>query len=92
MRFREHLKSIGDDSADPGLSDVQLPYAVALNIAGPWLDDNTYPPAWFQIASAWTAKELPRSRRRAYHGLMSSECWDLNGRSERSAKWAMELF
>ena len=92
MRFREHLKSIGGDSADPGLSDELLPYAVALNVAESWLLEQTDAPAWFQVASTLKARDLPRSRHRAYHGLMSSECWGLKGRSERSAEWARELF
>ena len=90
MRFREHLKSIGGDSADPGLSDELLPYAVALNVAGPWLNDHKDAPAWFQVASAWSAKKLPLSRRRAFHGLMSSKCWGLKGRSKRAEAWAMK--
>ena len=90
--FREHLKSVGSHSADRWQSDELLPYAVALDCAEPWLLEQTDAPVWFQVASTRKARDLPRSRHRAYHGLMSSECWDLNGRSKRSAEWAMELF
>ena len=90
-RFGGHLKSVGSHPAGRWQSDELLSYAVALNIAGPWLNDHTDAPAWFQVASAWSARKLPRSRRRAYHGLMSSECWGLKGRSERAEGWAMEM-
>ena len=90
--FREHLKSVGSHSAGRCQSDELLPYAVALNCAESWLLEQTDAPAWFQVASTRKARDLPRSRHRAYHGLMSSECWELKGRSKRSAEWAMELF
>ena len=57
--FREHLKSVGSHSAGQWQSDELLPYAVALNVAGPWLHDHTDAPAWFQVASTRTAKDLP---------------------------------
>ena len=92
MAYGEHLESLGSHSAGRLQPDELLPYAVALNVAGPWLHDHTEAPAWLQVASTRKAKDLPRSPHRAYHGLMSSKCWDLKGRSERSEEWAMELF
>ena len=90
MRLKQHLRSL-TRTRDSERTDRLLPYAVALNAAKPWLNDELDAPPWFRVTDIESVGELTRDRREAYHGFMSSEVWDVSGRSKRASGWAVSL-
>ena len=63
-----------------------LPYAVALNVAQPWLDVAGSAPPWFGSGSASSLQGADLDA--AYHGFMHAPEWYLSGRSGDAAKAA----
>ena len=66
-----------------------LPYAVALNVAQPWLNVSDSAPPWFGSGSASSLQGADLDA--AYHGFMHAPEWYLTGRSGDAAKAAAEL-
>ena len=62
---------------DPDQNDPLLPYAVALNAAGRWIDEIMTLPPWFRLAA--TEEQTPQNRHRAYRGFIGADTWDLIG-------------
>ena len=69
-------------------SDPMLPYAVALNVAQPWLDVSASAPPWF--GSGGESSLQPADLDTAYHAFMHAPEWWLTGRSEDAAKAAAQ--
>ena len=67
-------------------ADFMLPYAVALNVARPWLDVAGSAPPWFGSGSASSLQGTDLDA--AYHGFMHAPEWYLSGRSDDAAKAA----
>ena len=67
-------------------ADSMLPYAVALNVAQPWLDVAGSAPPWFGSGSASSLQGADLDA--AYHGFMHAPEWYLSGRSGDAAKAA----
>ncbi len=67
-------------------ADSMLPYAVALNVAQPWLDVAGSVPPWFGSGSASSLQGADLDA--AYHGFMHAPEWYLSGRSGDAAKAA----
>ena len=82
----------GSDSPSPrDQPDSMLAYAVALDVAQPWLDVSVSAPLWFGSgqASSLQGPDLDA----AYHGFMHSVEWYLSGRSDKAtdaASWLKE--
>ena len=79
------------DSALPGArsqSDPMLPYAVAFNVAQPWLNVSASAPPWFgsRGESSLSGSDLDA----AYRAFMHALDWWLTGRSEDAAKAAAQ--
>ena len=70
-------------------ADSMLPYAVALNVAQPWLDVAGSAPPWFGSGSASSLQGADLDA--AYHGFMHAPEWYLSGRSGDAAKAAAGL-
>ena len=66
-------------------SDPMLPYAVAFNVAQPWLDVAAQAPPWFGSGSL-QGTDLDT----AYHAFMHAPEWWLTGRSDNAAKAAAQ--
>ena len=90
MRLKQHLRSL-TRTKDSDRTDRLLPYAVALNAAKPWLNDELDAPPWFGVTGVESVGDLTRQRRKAYHGFMSADVWDVAGRSKRASGWAVSL-
>ena len=69
-------------------ADSMLPYAVALNVAQPWLDVAGSAPPWFGSGSASSLQGTDLDA--AYHGFMHAPEWYLSGRSDDAAKAAAD--
>ncbi len=67
-------------------ADSMLPYAVALNVAQPWLDVSNSAPPWFGSGTASSLRGADLDA--AYHGFMHAPEWYLTGRSGDAAKAA----
>ena len=67
-------------------ADSMLPYAVALDVAQPWLDVEDSAPPWFGSGSASSLQGADLDA--AYHGFMHAPEWYLSGRSGDAAKAA----
>ena len=74
---------------DPNQADSTLPYAVALDVAQPWLDVSDSAPPWFGSGSASSLQGADLDA--AYHGFMHAPEWYLGGRSGDAAKAAAEF-
>ena len=61
-----------------------LAYAIALDVAQPWLDDSVSAPPWFGSGEAASLRAPDLDV--AYHGFMSAPEWGLAGRSEGAAE------
>ena len=70
-------------------ADSMLPYAVALNVAQPWLNVSDSAPPWFGTGSASSLQCADLDA--AYHGFMHAPEWYLSGRSGDAAKAAAGL-
>jgi hypothetical protein len=70
-------------------ADSILPYAVALNVAQPWLNVSDSAPPWFGSDSASSLQGADLDA--AYHGFMHSVEWYLSGRSDKAADAASWL-
>ena len=70
-------------------ADSILPYAVALNVAQPWLNVSDSAPPWFGSGSASSLQGADLDA--AYHGFMHAPEWYLGGRSGDAAKAAAGL-
>ena len=78
--------------APPGArdqSDPLLPYAVAFNVAQPWLNVSDPAPPWFGSGSASSLQGADLDA--AYRGFMHAPEWWLTGRSGDAAKAAAGL-
>ena len=78
-------------SAPPGArdqSDPMLPYAVAFNVAQPWLNVAASAPPWF--GSGEESSLRPADLDAAYHAFMHAPEWWLTGRSDDAAKAAAQ--
>ena len=69
-------------------SDPMLPYAVALNVAQPWLDVATPAPSWFGFGSASSLRGADLDA--AYHAFLHAPEWYLSGRSNDASKAAAQ--
>ena len=58
-------------------ADSILPYAVALNVAQPWLNVSDSAPPWFGSGSASSLQGADLDA--AYHGFMHAPEWYLGG-------------
>ncbi len=67
-------------------ADSILPYAVAMNVAQPWLNVSDSAPPWFGSDSASSLQGADLDA--AYHGFMHAPEWYLGGRSGDAAKAA----
>ena len=78
-RWRGFDKSINDGlvNPDPDQNDSLLPYAVALNLAGRWINDINAIPPWFRLPSFQA--QIPQNRQRAYLGFIGADSWALDG-------------
>ena len=70
-------------------ADFMLPYAVALNVAQPWLNVSDSAPPWFGSGSESFLQGADLDA--AYHGFMHAPEWYLGGRSGDAAKAAAAL-
>ena len=70
-------------------ADFMLPYAVALNVAQPWLNVSDSAPPWFGSGSESSLQGADLDA--AYHGFMHAPEWYLGGRSGDAAKAAAAL-
>ena len=69
-------------------SDPMLPYAVALDVARPWLDLATPAPRWFRFAGGSSLRGADLDA--AYHAFLHAPEWWLRGRSNDAAKAAAQ--
>ena len=69
-------------------SDPMLPYAVAINVAQPWLDVAAPAPPWFGSGEASSLRGADLDA--AYRGFMHAPEWWLTGRSDDAAKAAAQ--
>ena len=67
-------------------SDPMLAYAVAFNVAQPWLDDAASAPPWFGSRGESSLRDADLDA--AYHAFMHAPEWYLSGRSGDAAKAA----
>ena len=67
-------------------ADSMLPYAVAINVAQPWLDVAAPAPPWFGSGEASSLRGADLDA--AYRGFMHAPEWWLTGRSDDAAKAA----
>ncbi|MYB15449.1 MAG: DUF2207 domain-containing protein [Chloroflexi bacterium] len=68
------------------LRDTMLPYAVALDVAQPWLESAGSAPPWF--GSGGESPLRAADLNAAYRAFMHAPEWSLSGRSEDAAKEA----
>ncbi len=69
-------------------SDPMLPYAVAINVAQPWLDVAAPPPPWFGSSEDSYLRDADLDV--AYRGFIHAPEWWLTGRSDEAAKAAAQ--
>ena len=62
---------------NPSQSDPMLPYAVALNSAALWINDNSAVPPWFRPGG--TREQDRHDLYMAYRGFIGADTWDLTG-------------
>ena len=67
-------------------ADSMLPYAVALNVAQPWLNVSDSAPPWFGTGRESFLRDADLDA--AYHAFMQAPEWYLSGRSDDAAKAA----
>ena len=67
-------------------ADSMLPYAVALNVAQPWLNVSDSAPPWFGTGRESFLRDADLDA--AYHAFMQAPEWYLSGRSDDVAKAA----
>ena len=70
-------------------ADSMLPYAVALDVAQPWLDGAGSAPPWFGSGGESSLRDADLDS--AYHAFMHAPEWYLRGRSDDAAKAAAEF-
>ena len=70
-------------------ADSMLPYAVALDVAQPWLDGAGSAPPWFGSGGESSLRDADLDA--AYHAFMHAPEWYLRGRSDDAAKAAAEF-
>ena len=70
-------------------SDPMLAYAVAFNVAQPWLDVTASAPPWFGSRGESSLRGADLDT--AYHAFMHAPEWYLSGRSSDAARAAAEL-
>ena len=75
-----------DSADDRDENDAMLAYAIALDVAKPWLDDAVPAPPWVGATEAAFRRYLDMDV--AYHGFVSAPVWGLAGRSEGAAEAA----
>lgn len=71
-----------------GQSDPMLAYAVALDVAQPWLDPAAPAPSWFGPGEDSSPRGADLDA--AYHAFMHAPEWWLTGRSDDAAKAAAQ--
>ena len=64
-------------------ADSTLPYAVALDVARPWLDGAGSAPPWFEFGREASLRGTDLDA--AYHAFMHAPVWYLRGRSDDAA-------
>ena len=69
-------------------SDPMLPYAVAINVAQPWLDVAAPPPPWFGSSEDSYLRDADLDV--AYRAFIHAPEWWLTGRSDEAAKAAAQ--
>ena len=69
-------------------ADSMLPYAVALDVAQPWLDGAGSAPPWFGSGGESSLRDADLDA--AYHAFMHAPEWYLTGRSGDAAKAAAQ--
>ena len=69
-------------------SDPMLPYAVAINVAQPWLDVAAPAPPWFGSGGESSLRDADLDV--AYRGFIHAQEWWLTGRSDDAAKAAAQ--
>ena len=69
-------------------SDPMLAYAVAINVAQPWLDVAAKAPPWFGSGEASSLRDADLDA--AYRGFIHAPEWWLTGRSDEVAKAAAQ--
>ena len=67
-------------------ADSMLPYAMALNVAQPWLNVSDSAPPWFGTGRESFLRDADLDA--AYHAFMQAPEWYLSGRSDDAAKAA----
>ena len=87
LGWREAMAGSGSMGARDH-SDPMLPYAVALDVARPWLDLATPAPSWFGFGSASSLRGADLDA--AYHAFLHALEWYLTGRSDDAAKAAAQ--
>ena len=79
LGLKEYLAGLGPGHVVDG-SDQMLAYAIALDAAGPWLDDAVPAPTWFGETENRAEQGLDLDQ--AYHFFLSAKTWNLTGRNE----------
>ena len=87
LGLKEYLAGLGPGDAVAS-SDQMLAYAIALDAAGPWLNDAVPAPSWFGATE--NPEEQGLDLDQAYHFLLSAKTWNLTGRNEGVDKVAAE--
>ena len=87
LGLKEYLAGLGPGDAVDG-SDQMLAYAIALDAAGPWLNDAVPAPSWFGATE--NPEEQGLDLDQAYHFFLSAKTWNLTGRNEGVDKVAAE--
>ena len=79
LGLKEYLAGLGPGHVVDG-SDQMLAYAIALDAAGPWLNDAVPAPSWF--GETENREEQGLDLDQAYHFFLSAKTWNLTGRNE----------
>ena len=79
LGLKEYLAGLGPGDVVDG-SDQMLAYAIALDAAGPWLNDAVPAPSWFGATENPEEQDLDLDQ--AYHFFLSAKTWNLTGRNE----------
>ena len=79
-RWRAFKSSLTDHRVNPDLDpdqdDPLLPYAVALNSGGRWINDINAPPPWFNLHAS--EEQTADNLLRAYRGFIGADSWGLD--------------